>query len=87
MDENSVSEVASNGDGISCLAFQLWEKAGRPEGRDLEFWLGAETHLLALQKPEAVKVEAVVAKPSTGKRVLPSPFQPRPTNGRARQTL
>ena len=35
--------VASNHDGIACVAFQLWEKAGCPEGRDLDFWLGAET--------------------------------------------
>ena len=41
MNQN-VSKVDANGDGISCLAFQLWEKAGCPEGRDLEFWLRAE---------------------------------------------
>ena len=52
MDENSVSEVASNGDGISCLAFQLWEEAGCPEGRYLEFWMGAETRLLVPQRHE-----------------------------------
>ena len=87
MNQNCVSGIAAKGNEISCLAYQLWEKAGRPEGRDLEFWLGAETHVLALQKPEAVKVETVVAKPSSGTRVLTSPFQPRPTNGGARQTL
>jgi DUF2934 family protein len=52
MDENGVSEVASNGDGISCLAFQLWEEAGCPEGGYLEFWMGAETCLLAPQRHE-----------------------------------
>jgi hypothetical protein len=26
------AEIAANGDGISCLAFQLWEEAGCPEG-------------------------------------------------------
>ena len=25
------------------LAYLLWEKAGRPDGRDVEFWLEAET--------------------------------------------
>jgi hypothetical protein len=40
-----VPAVATNGVGISCLAFQLWEKAGCPEGRDLGFWLEGETHV------------------------------------------
>lgn len=70
MDENSISEVASNGDGISCLAFQLWEEAGCPEGRYLEFWMGAETRLLVPQRPEAVKVATVAAKPSSRKAGL-----------------
>ncbi len=46
------AELAANGDGISCLAFQLWEEAGCPEGRDLEFWMGAEMRLLAPQRHE-----------------------------------
>lgn len=25
------------------LAYQFWEDAGKPEGRDLEFWLKAES--------------------------------------------
>ena len=52
MDQNCVSELATNGDGISCLAFQLWEMAGCLEGRDLEFWMGAETRMLAPQRHE-----------------------------------
>jgi hypothetical protein len=27
---------------IAARAYQLWEQAGRPAGRDLEFWLQAE---------------------------------------------
>jgi hypothetical protein len=45
----NVSKVDANGDGVSCLAFQLWEKAGCPEGRGLEFWLGAEKYPVELQ--------------------------------------
>ena len=48
MNQN-VGKVDANGDGISCLAFQLWEKAGCPEGRNLEFWLGAESYATELQ--------------------------------------
>jgi hypothetical protein len=44
MNPTCVPAAEANGDGISCLAFQLWEKAGCPEGRDLEFWLGTETY-------------------------------------------
>lgn len=30
---------------IRTYAHQLWEKAGRPEGRDEEFWHAAEAEL------------------------------------------
>lgn len=30
---------------ITARARQLWQEAGSPEGRDLEFWLGAEQAL------------------------------------------
>ena len=29
-------------DEIAQRAYQLWEKAGRPDGKDMEFWLEAE---------------------------------------------
>lgn len=34
-------------DQIRSYAHQLWEKAGKPEGRDAEFWHAAETELAA----------------------------------------
>jgi hypothetical protein len=87
MNENCVSGIATKANEISCLAFQLWEKAGRPEGRDLEFWLGAEKHFLALRKAETVKVQTVVANPAIGKRVLATPLQARPPGGGGRSIL
>ena len=30
---------------ISARAYTLWEQAGRPQGRDLEYWLQAEAQL------------------------------------------
>ena len=30
---------------IRNYAYQLWEKAGRPEGRDAEFWSAAKAEL------------------------------------------
>ena len=83
MNQNSVAEVVVNQNGIACLAFQLWEKAGRPERRDLEFWLAAEKQLLAPQNPKAVNGGNVVAKPFSGPRVLTNPVQEGRTKGAA----
>ena len=30
---------------ISARAYELWEQDGRPSGRDLEFWLQAESEI------------------------------------------
>lgn len=32
---------------IGVAAYQMWEKAGHPPGRDLQFWLDAEKQLRA----------------------------------------
>ena len=64
------------------MAYQLWEQAGCPDGQDLQFWLDAERHLL--QKPEAVKLATVAAKPAPEKKVLTSPPQHRAKNGAVR---
>ena len=41
-------EVSHN--EIAQQACQLWEAAGRPDGRDAEFWLQAEAELLAITR-------------------------------------
>lgn len=55
------SEAASE-TSVSRLAYQLWETAGRPAGRDLEFWLAAEA-----------KVRAVVQQPASVARAESAP--------------
>jgi hypothetical protein len=51
--------------GVSRLAYQLWEHAGRPAGRDLEFWLAAEARLQLAATPSLTSpVEQVTTKPS-----------------------
>jgi hypothetical protein len=40
-----------NQDEIASIAFILWDQAGRPSGRDLEFWLSAERRVIAHQTP------------------------------------
>ena len=37
--------VFPNEEQISLRARELWEEAGRPEGRDIEFWHRAEREL------------------------------------------
>ncbi len=64
---------------ISRLAYLLWEQAGRPSGRDLEFWLKAESQLAKKSVPEnpvpaapslAVnKMESMLKKRFTAPRV------------------
>jgi hypothetical protein len=40
---NTIEKTVTNDEtSVSRLAYQLWENAGRPLGRDLEFWLAAE---------------------------------------------
>jgi hypothetical protein len=40
------TELVTEKNNVAHLACQLWDKAGRPAGRDLEFWLEAEKELL-----------------------------------------
>jgi|HubBroStandDraft_5_1064220.scaffolds.fasta_scaffold07701_5 hypothetical protein len=44
---------------IQTRAYQLWEEAGRPEGRDEEFWLLAERALM--EKTESLRPEIPTA--------------------------
>jgi len=44
---NIEKSVSANESNISRIAYKLWESAGRPAGRDLEFWLAAETQVRA----------------------------------------
>lgn len=33
-------------DEVRKTAYDFWEKSGRPEGKDQEFWLAAEQHVI-----------------------------------------
>jgi hypothetical protein len=50
---------------IEICAYYLWEKNGRPTGRDREHWIQAETQLTAIRS-QAVgeSMPAAVAKPA-----------------------
>ena len=53
MNTNMEKSVAANEASVSRLAYQLWENAGRPAGRDLEFWLTAEAQVRTASTPRA----------------------------------
>lgn len=61
---------------VSRVAYQLWENAGRPAGRDLEFWLAAEAHVRSSTKPISVAlgtdVSALSSREQKSERVARS---------------
>ena len=50
---------------IAERAYSLWEQAGRPAGRDEEFWLRAEAELTAPARPSNVLPVTPRSVPST----------------------
>jgi hypothetical protein len=54
---------------IAVVAYHLWETAGHPASRDLQFWLQAEAQLRAAAKtataPPAAHLSAVDSKNNT----------------------
>ena len=54
---------------IAVVAYHMWEMAGRPASRDLQFWLDAEAQLRAAAKtaatPPAAHLLAVDSKNNT----------------------
>jgi hypothetical protein len=62
---NNSSKLCSQ--EIAKHAYLLWEQEGRPDGKDVEYWLKAEAQLLASQKKELDLVKA------TSKLSAPAP--------------
>ncbi|HLH57458.1 MAG TPA: DUF2934 domain-containing protein [Verrucomicrobiae bacterium] len=74
---NTTTETKVNADEstVSLVAYQLWEQAGRPTGRDLEFWLAAETKLREQAQPEAAPKSSAVRPARAGARKSwPKPY-------------
>ncbi|MGY4474478.1 DUF2934 domain-containing protein [Bradyrhizobium sp. USDA 3364] len=42
-------------EAVAARAYQLWEKAGKPEGRDEEFWRLAEQELINEDKSSPLR--------------------------------
>jgi hypothetical protein len=75
MNKTMKQAVIADQASVSRLAYQLWENAGRPTGRDLEFWLAAEANVrTAVRQPVASATAAAAPavttqeKPSRGTR-------------------
>ena len=80
--ENSVSVKEPE---IRVVAYQLWEKAGHPAGRDLQFWLDAEAHLRAVAKVASATPVALLSPVASNNNAVhkaasvhPAPSQPKP---------
>lgn len=60
--------MSADNDKIAKLAYQIWDQEGRPEGRDMEHWLRAESDAAAKPKAVANKAKAAsAAKPKAAK--------------------
>src|SRR5690349_13529849 len=67
----------SRQDRIRERAYQLWEQAGRPSGRDLEHWARAEAELHAAAPRAPAPAPPVVAPPAPP-IVAPAPAMVQP---------
>ena len=88
--------TSPNPEQIAAIAYSLWEQAGRPVGRDVEFWLEAErliaSQLRAVEKatgPARSSVAAAtpsntasadVIAPNTGPATRLKPTPPKRTS-------
>ena len=68
--------MADREEKVRELAYLLWEHAGRPGGRDQEFWLAAEAQVVVTPIPEA--------KPSKGKSAKVKPPKDKSAKAKAK---
>jgi hypothetical protein len=59
--ENSPEDSGRRGERIGAKARALWQAAGSPSGRDLEFWLAAE-HALNREREDVRETQAGVVQ-------------------------
>ena len=58
MTNNIKHSTSLNDSEVRVAAYQMWEEAGQPAGRDLQFWLNAEAQLRTAAKVGPVKPAA-----------------------------
>jgi len=66
------------------LAYQLWEKANRPYGMDLDFWVRAERQLAATsQSPRSAAVHRGSPLPKSTRAVSGTAGAAKPARGKS----
>lgn len=70
-------------DEVPRRAYQLWEGAGRPSGRDLEHWLQAEAELLRASQPHHADFGTSDSDPA--RAIEPAKEQPTPAAAASRR--
>jgi hypothetical protein len=72
---NNTMQTQPSRDAIAERAYQIWEAAGRPSGRDKEHWRQAEAECLALKQERKAKFVSSNANVEQ-KPALLRPFEP-----------
>jgi hypothetical protein len=83
MNNKIESSVTVNESKIGVVAYHLWERAGRPAGQDMQFWLDAEAQLRATAKPAPT---AILARTSPAESVAATTQKSPPVQYVSRQT-
>jgi hypothetical protein len=84
MNKSTTSTNQPNQDSIAYHAYLLWEKAGRPSGRDQELWFQAEAQLrsTSTSKPSSTPAPAVQVASKPAAAIAPAapitPITPKP---------
>lgn len=73
-------------EAVAMRAYLLWEKEGRPEGRDFEHWLQAEAELKAFGKGPVTPFKEVTAAIFRADRKSRPPRSPREHAVRSKQS-
>ena len=74
-----------NEDKVRQRAHDLWDQAGRPEGRDVEFWLRAEAELADNGKKDAKVVAKKSVKPKEDKAKASASLEAAPAKGKPKK--
>jgi hypothetical protein len=71
---------------IAVCAYLIWEKEGRPHGRDQEHWSQAEAQLMAthIQEATMAKTATETAKRATAPTPTPAETKARKTRSKSR---
>jgi len=70
---NKIAEIPQN--EIAYLAYLNWEKDGKPQGKDLEYWLEAESELKTILSLSPGEGEPHTNGRTKARQTKPQPMQ------------